>query len=559
MNAKACFFVYLALFVSIDGMAIAKEMQLSAGDLRKSGTVRLDIACRKEVKEDFQTALALLHSFFYEEARRRFESIAKRDPGCAMAWWGVAMTWYHPLWAPPTPEEMTKGIEAIERAKAIGGDNEFERGLIDTIDAFFRSEDEPVAPDTPAALSCHGPRAHSSRAEAFKASLEKLHQKFPDNLEVQVFYSLSLLGTASPKDKTYARQLQATAILEPLFEMNPDHPGIAHYIIHSYDYPSLAARALIAAHKYDDIAPWVPHALHMPTHIYTRLGMWQESIDGNLASSAAARDYAARVHDGATVMDDLHALDYLVFAYLQTAQDEKAFNVVNHLKTIQKLAPGNEFASAYALGAIPARYALERRQWKDASELPVPLPKFMDSYPYAVAHIEFARAVGAAQAGNPELSKQAIVNLDLLADRITEPKFQWWKGQIEIQKLAAQGWLRHAEGNDDEAVRFLQQSSELEDKAGTHPVTPGQILPAHEQLAGLFIELNRPAEALTEYQQSLKAFPNRFNSHFGAGKAAELSGKPEVAKEHYAQLVRMAALGEGRVRELSHAREFLAR
>ncbi len=534
---------------------------VAGGDLRRSGTVSLDISCETEVTFYFKTALALQHSFFYEESRRRFEQIAARDPDCSMAWWGAAMTWYHPLWAPPTPEEMVRGLEAVEKAKAIGGKTDLERGLIAAIDAYFRTEDARAdagpAGAAPAALSCHGPRAHTARADAFRKALEDLHRKFPDNLEVTVFYTLSLLGTAPPTDKTYANQLSAAAILEPLFEKNPDHPGIPHYIIHAYDYPLLAARGLVAARQYGDIAPWVPHALHMPSHIYTRLGMWKESVEANLASAAAARDYTARHFDGATWYDELHALDYLVFAYLQTAQDRKAAEILQKVRRIRKFREPN-FAAAYAIGAMPARYVFERRAWKEAAALEPLHPKVTSPYPFAAAHVEFARAVGAARSGQVETAKNALARLAELRDALEEPKFQWWRSQIEIQRLAAAGWLARAEGNNDEALRLLREAAALEDSAGTHPVTPGQILPAREQLGDLLTELGRPAEALPEYEKSLEAFPNRLNGHAGAGRAAQRAGNAEIAARHYRTVLELASAGDGRRDEVERARAFLA-
>ena len=528
----------------------------SAGDLRRSGTVRLEVTCKPELQEDFRSAVALLHSFFYEEARRRFQELSERDPECAMAWWGIAMTHYHPLWAPPTPEELVAGTAAVQTAKRIGGKTDLERGLIDAIDAYFRSDDEQAVTG-PAAQSCHGPRAHGARAQAFRERLEALGEEFPDHLEVAIFHALALLGTAQPTDKTYGNQLAATAILEPLFERNPDHPGIPHYIIHAYDYAPLAARGLIAARRYDDIAPWVPHALHMPSHIYTRLGMWQDSIEANLASAGAARDYAARFFGAAATMDELHALDYLMFAYLQTEQDRKAGELWQRIQKLEKLQEIN-FASAYAIGAIPARYTLERRRWEEAAELPLPYPEKMTAYPYAVAHVEFARALGGARSGRLETTRQAIARLEELREQLKEPKFQWWTTQVEIQRLAAAGWLAFAEGHAQEAERLLREAVELESQAGTHPVTPGQILPAREQLADLLLELDRPREALAAYETSLEEFPNRFNGHFGAGRAAELAGEREAARRHYSALLEMAASGDGRRGELEIARKFEA-
>jgi tetratricopeptide (TPR) repeat protein len=564
----------LALFSAaapLPPAALQGERELSAGDLRRSGTVRLDVTCKPEVKEDFQTALALLHSFFYDEARRRFLDVAARDPECAMAWWGVAMTYYHPLWAPPTPKEMEQGIAAVEKAKTSGGRTDLERGFIEAIDAYYRtfdksaaSGDKPAASgDKPAASgpveqSCHGPRAHGARALAYLEVMEGLREKHPDNLEVKVFHTLALLGTAPASDMTYANQELAMAILGPLFEEHPDHPGIAHYIIHAMDYPSLASRGLAAARRYSDVAPWVPHALHMPSHIYTRLGMWEDSIEANRASSAAARDYGAKSLGGKTYFEDLHALDYLVFAYLQTGQDRNAGEIVEHVREIREFHEDGAFAAAYAVGAIPARYALERRSWKEAAALPVLHPKLVESFPFALAHTEFARGLGAARSGDVETARKAVDRLAVLKEGLKEPKWQWWIDQVEIQRLAAAGWLARAEGNDGEAERLLRASAEVEGKAGTHPVTPGQILPAREQLGDLLMELGRSAEALVQYEQSLEAFPNRLNGHFGAGRAAELSGQAALARSHYEHVVGMTKEGDGSRGELRLAKEYLS-
>ena len=533
----------------------------SVGDLRRSGTVHLETSCTSGVRDDFDTAVALLHSFFYDEARRRFDDIAARDPGCAMAWWGKSMTWYHPLWAPPTPAEMAEGVKAVDTAKRIGGKTEIERGMIAAIDAYFHGEDAPPDPKTaetaPAvAPSCHGPRENSSRAGSFKAAWEELHRAHPDDLEVTIFYALSLLATAPPTDKTYANQLAAAAILEPLSRTHPDHPGIPHYLIHAYDYPPLAARGLEAARRYGEIAPWVPHALHMPSHIFTRLGMWDDSIQANLASAAAAREYTARLYGGATWYDELHALDYALFAYLQTAQDRKAAQILERVEGLRKFQDPN-FAAAYALGAMPARFALERRRWKDAAALTVRHPDVMNAYPFALAHIEFAHAVGGAKSGRIDLARTSVQRLAELRDALELPKFKWWTDQIEIQRLAGAAWLARAEKKNDEAIRLLTEASALEDRAGTHPVTPGQILPAHEQLGDLLMELDRASEALAQYEASLQAFPNRFNSHYGAAVAAHKAGKTDIARQHARLLLEMAGSGDGRRGEIARMRSLV--
>ena len=532
---------------------------LTAGELRRSGTIRLDVTCAPEVKEDFLTALALLHSFFYEEARNRFEEIARRDPACSMAWWGVAMSWYHPIWAPPTSEEFEKGREAVKMARKIGGRSELERGLIDAIAAYFDAE-QTAAPAVSgqAAQTCHGPRQHSSRAMSFKKALERLREKHPEEVEVNVFYALSLLGTALPSDTTYKNQLQATAILDPLFEKHPDHPGVAHYIIHAYDYAPLASRGLKAARRYAEIAPWVPHALHMPSHIYTRLGMWKESIESNLASVAAAREWAARARGGASVMDDIHALDYHVFSYLQTGQEKAAGEIVEHLAKVQRFDQESNFAIGYAVGAIPARWTLERKRWSEAAELPVWHPNVLKHFPAGEVHIQFARGIGAARSGKIEVAQTAVARIEQIRDQLKEKNAQWWLDQAEIQRLSAAGWLAKAKADAAEAEKLLREAADLEDRMGGHPVTPGQVLPAREQLGELLAELKRPADALAEFENSLKNYPNRFNAHIGAARAAEQAGKPDSAREHYRHATDLAAEGDGRREELAEARAFLS-
>ena len=539
--------------------ARVEDRNLDAGDLRRSGTIHLEISCIPEVRGEFETAVALLHSFFYDEARRRFEAIAEKDPKCAMAWWGIAMTWYHPLWAPPSVEERAKGLGAVRKAKAIGVHTPLEKGLLEAIEAFYTTNELPSfkKKGAVAGCSCCGPQAHSARAWAFHDRLERLQGEFPDHVEVNTFLALAILGTTTPQDKSYQRQKVAGAILEPLFESNRDHPGIAHYLIHAYDYPELAERALDAARQYDDIAPWVPHALHMPTHIYTRLGLWEDSIEGNVASSLAARSYSDRYYDGGATMDDLHAMDYLAFAYLQTGRDREAAELIGHLRQVEEVVPGNEFASAYAVAAIPARHALERGEWDEAASLKPLLPEFVSRFPFAMAHIAFANGVGASRSGDLEKARWAIDELDRLGKAIKSTKFLWWIGQVDIQRLSAEAWLAHAEGRADRAEALFREAADLEDRAGTHPVTPGQVLPAREQMAEFLAEAGRPREALAEFERSLKAFPRRYRSHIGAARAALACGSKERARYHAARLLEMAGEQGERSEDLREMRELV--
>jgi hypothetical protein len=400
-----------------------------------------------------------------------------------------------------------------------------EQDLIAAIAAYYRGDGIP----------------HATRVATFEQAMAAAAQRSPDDHEVQIFYALSILGVAynSPPDKTYARQKQAAAILNRLLPLEPDHPGIAHYMIHSFDYPELAELAVPAARAYAKIAPAAPHALHMPSHIFTRLGMWQESIESNLASAAAARALMARTHPGATAYEGLHAMDYLEYAYLQTGQDAMARAIVDSLAQIGSLdAPA--FQAGYALAAIPARFALERRDWKAAAALgtrPAGFP--WEKYPYAEAIVHLARAVGAAHTGDLATVRQATARLDTIQAGLRGQKGFDWATQVEIQHREARAWLAYAEKKRDEAVTLMRAAADLEDSTDKHPVTPGAILPAREQLADLLYELNRPDAALSEYEASLKLAPARLNSYLGAAQAAGRSGQADKAKMYKDRLLAM--------------------
>ena len=339
------------------------------GDLRTAGTVDFPVSCAPAVQAEFTRGVALLHSFFYEEARRIFTGVAEKDPNCAMAQWGIAMTWWHPIWTPPTPEEMKAGKAAADKAMTMKAGSDRERGFITALNAYYNTPDSPTTGEV--GQSCHGPVGPRDRVAAYEKAMRNLSDKYPDDVEAQTFYALAVLavGYATPTDTTLANQLKAAGILEKLWTKNPNHPGVAHYLIHSYDYPALAERGLAAARSYDSIAPWVPHALHMPSHIFTRLGMWEESVAANRSSADASRAYAAMRHRDATEAEELHALDYMAYSYLQEGQDAKAKEIVDFAATVRKTNPELEFSAAYALAAIPARYALERNAWADAAAL----------------------------------------------------------------------------------------------------------------------------------------------------------------------------------------------
>jgi tetratricopeptide (TPR) repeat protein len=529
---------------------------LAPGDLRSTGRVDFPISCEAAVQGEFNRAVALLHSFFYEEARNIFTAIARADPQCAMAQWGIAQTWWHPIWAPPTPEEMKAGKEAAGKAMALRSGGR-ERAFIEAINTYYNTPQ----PDTgaPAGASCHGPVGPRERVVAYEAAMRKVRDAWPKDLEAQVFHAFAVLsvGYATPLDTTLAHQKAAGKRLDQLWKKHRQHPGITHYIIHSYDYPALATQALEAARAYADIAPWVPHALHMPSHIFTRLGMWDEAIAGNAASAEAQASYSRL--QGRTAMDsqELHALDYMLYSYLQQARDAEARAVMEKVAAVEATFPEKDFVGAYALAAVPARFALERNAWDEAARLPVPRRVQWEANPFTEGLVEYARALGRARTGNVAGARAAIGRMAALRDATVDPKWNYFKRHLELQMQAANAWLAHAEGRSDEAVAMLRAAAEAEDALGKHPVTPGALVPAREQLGELLRGLKRPAESLAAYEAALKIYPARFNALYGAAVSAEGAGKTQLARRHYEALANQAAKGAGRS-ELARAKEFLA-
>jgi hypothetical protein len=529
MSGTGAIAISLVLLLPVGPAAAASNPAL--GDLRKVGAVPFPNSCKPEVRADFVRAVALLHSFFYEEARRIFTDVAARDRGCGIAQWGVAMTWYHPIWSPPTGEEMKAGLAAVAAAEAAGARSEREKDYVAALATFYRYV--PAAPigSVGVGLSCHGATgAHPARAGVYAAAMKRLYQRHRQDSHAAAFYALALLGAAPPADPKLTNQLAAAEILEGLWKKDRKHPGVAHYLIHAYDYPSLATRGLDAAKAYAAIAPWVSHALHMPSHIFTRLGMWADSVGANLDSAQAARAYAAKHHPDATSFEELHALDYLVYAYLQTEQDDRAKQIVDRLAVMRKTHPASDFVAAYAVGAIPARYALERRAWGEAATLAIPPASFWAQFPFAEAHLEYAHALGRARSGDLPGARRALDRNEQLRAAITDPKFQYFQKQLALQHQAASGWVAHAEGNDVLALELLRKAADAEDALGKHPVSPGAILPARELLAELLLDLGRPQEALSAYEASLKISPGRRIALAGAARARAALAKRASAE-----------------------------
>jgi len=532
----------------------------AVGDLRKVGRVDFPIRCQQR-EGQFDRAMALLHSFFYGESRRLFAEITVDDPDCAIAHWGVAMTWYHPLWAPPTADEMAKGRAAIAKAMSAAVKTDREKRFIDALAVFYADvSDAGRKSPGPTGMSCHGPTGgdHAGRATAYAAAMEKLYAANPGDSEAAAFYALALLGSAAPVDPTLTNQRKAAAILEKLWLSRRDHPGVAHYLIHSYDFPALAERGLDAAKAYADIAPWVPHALHMPSHIFVRLGMWEQAIDVNKASAESARNYGAEQKLDGMTFEELHALDYLVYGYLQTGRDAKAKELVDYVAAVKKTYPEIDFVASYAVGAVPARYAVERHAWAEAAALTIPSTSFWAKFPFAEAHIEYARGLGRARSGDIAGAKQSLARLAELRQATSDPKFAYFKQHLALQHQAVAAWIAQAEGKGAQAIAGLRKAAQMEDELGKNPVSPGPVNLIYEQLGDLLLELGKSADAIAAYETALKSSPGRLNSLLWAGFAAEKAGKLDAARTYYARAAAQTQAGDSRRPELARARAFLA-
>ncbi|MDX1567360.1 MAG: hypothetical protein R3223_06130 [Longimicrobiales bacterium] len=475
------------------------------------GNVSFPTSCDAAAQGEFEAAVAMLHSFWFEEAQAAFESVAERDPECAMAYWGIAMTqWGNPMTrAAPSPERVAVAREALSAAEDVSREvTHREQMYLDAAEVLY-------AGDTPAAL-LEGLREHEAR-------MREIMEAHPDDPEAAIFYARAVIGNAPPDDLTYSRQLHAAEVMEPLFEERPNHPGLAHYLIHAFDAPAIADEGADAAFRYADIAPDAPHALHMPTHIFTRLGYWEESIDLN-ARSAEASPYP----DAA-----VHPLDYMVYAYLQLGRDQEAAGVVERAESISDEYYGGLIG--YNFAAMEARYALERERWSEAASLSVP----DGALPYVQAVTRFARAVGAARSGSPDAAAAEIRALAELRDELRAQNDAYWSTVVEAQRLASAAWEARARGRDGEAVRLATDAADLEATVEKHPVTPGPILPARELLGDLLLELDRPAEARIAYETTLETEPRRARALHGAARAAELAGDSAGARAHYEALLEL--------------------
>ncbi|HEY1984721.1 MAG TPA: hypothetical protein VGG85_04885 [Terracidiphilus sp.] len=490
----------------------------------KLGTVNFTTSCKPAVSSQFNRAVALMHSFQFALAIDAFHAILAVDPTCSMAYWGSALSsWGNPFAAGLKPQgQLELGWNAVVQARAANPPTARERAYVDAVAHLFA---DPARID------------QRSRVLAYESAMAALSAAHPDDTEAAIFYALAIASAADPADKTFARQLKAGKILDTLFAQYPDHPGLAHYIIHTYDVPPLAARAARAAQHYSAIAPSTPHALHMPSHTFTRLGEWQASIHANIDSAASAKKAGQPI-------DELHASDYLIYAYLQTGQDAKARQVVQSAAEIYaRFDPGQLIAGAgspavayFARAAIPARYALERAAWADAAKLD-PLPSL---FPHTEAITFFARGLGAAHLRDHAAAQSAIDSLQRIHDQLTTMKEIYWAGQVEIQRREVVAWLAFAEGNPTQAITEMRAAAGLEDQTEKSAVTPGPLAPARELLAQMLLELKRPAEALPEFQSTLEKEPNRFRSLYGAAEAAKLVGDRRTSQTYFQTLLKIA-------------------
>lgn len=532
--SKACVVLLASMRLAVPAAA---QHEHAAGGPGKLGKVEFNISCDAAVRPQFNRAVALLHSFWYQRAADAFAAVAKQDRTCGMAEWGVAMSHYHELWEVPVAADLKQGWAAVERAKAAGAKTQRERDYIGAMETFYKDFDKID---------------HRARALNYEKAMEQLHTRYPEDHEAAIFYALAIRSNAPPADKTYANQKKASAILEPIFVEQPEHPGLAHYIIHCDDYAPLAAQALDVARRYAKIAADSPHAQHMPSHIFTRLGLWQESIDSNLASAAAARK------DGGKG-DELHARDYLVYAYLQRGQDTEARKTLHAPPRVQPGDPAY-FAGLYSLGTMPARYAVERHRWAEAAALRAPPETFPGGrYASAESNIYFAKALGAARTHDAKAARSALQQLTSLRDTLLKEEDEYWTEQVNIQREIVAAWIAFAEDKKEEALQQMQAAAEHEDATDKHAVTPGPLIPARELFGEMLLELNRPAPALAAFEATLRVAPERLNALYGAARAAELAGDREKAASYYTKLASNCEKADGDRPEVRNARVFLAR
>jgi tetratricopeptide (TPR) repeat protein len=528
---------------SIDAIRLKRgQITVCGAPGKQFGKVNFETSCTGKIKDDFDLGIELLHSFEYEEAEKAFAKVIDEEPGCAMAYWGVAMCNNHPLWTPPTEDELKKGAKAIAIAQSITGKTKRESGYIDALALFYKDWDKVD---------------HHTRSVLVEHAMEKICHDNSKDKEAAIFYALTLDASADPADQSYVNQKKAGAILFGLYPGEPDHPGIVHYIIHTYDYPGLAIQALPAARKYAAIAPSSAHAQHMPSHIFTRLGLWNDCIKSNLASVSYARCYAPAAGIQGTWDEELHGLDYLVYAYLQKGENKLAKAQCDYLNTIGVVYPV-DFKDAYAFAAIPSRYVLENKRWMDATVLQIHPANFpWAKFPWQRGMINFARLLGFVHLNKIDSANFELKNLKDLYNQLLKQKDAYKANQLKIQITSSEGWILFKEGKDSAALRSMRLAAAMEDHSEKHPVTPCEVLPARELLGDMLLEMNKPADALKAYETDLERHPNRFNGLYGAGLAAKKMHDFKKAQTYYRQLLAVADSSAPERPELLAAEQFL--
>ena len=531
--------ISLFIFSADPGYAQARSLTNSAEE--SLGKVDFAISCSTDVQTQFNKGLALLHNMMYLQAEKEFKAVSELDPDCAMVYWGISMTLLHPLWAPPSNDELQRGWEAVQKAAALKPSTEREKGYISAAMAFYKNWKSVD---------------HPTRISAWEKSQEEVFKANPEDIDAGAFYALAHLATAPKGDKTFTHQKEAGAILENLRTKAPMHPGLFHYTIHAYDNPLLASRALEVAKEYDKIAPDAPHAQHMPSHIFVRMGLWTLTAEWNMRSAEAAKKQS---EPGELSLHYIHAMDYLVYAYLQKAQDNKAQDALITINKIERYQ--DSFASAYGLAAAQARYFLELRQWEKAANLKIRSHNTFtwDKYPWFEAITYFARGLGAALSKDIERARDSVRTLDTFYERSKKAGQDYWGVLVDSQRKTVAAWTAYSEGETDKALQLMKKAAEIEDSVDKHPVTPGAVLPARELLGDMLVMLGNYDEAIAAYEASLLISPNRFNSLYGAGHAAESVGDFKKAKFYYSKLIEItSSVGSDRA-SFKRAKAFLGK
>lgn len=543
LTLKATLTIFLYLMVSMASSHEGhepEEQPIEVSANASIGEVNFPISGSKQAQDRFERALALMHHMMYVQAEKEFTELARAEPDIAMAHWGIAMTQLHPVWpGQPSEQALKKGVAALQKAKSLQPAIQRERDYIIAAETFFTGWENVE---------------HKDRISLWEAAQEKVYLKYPDDTDAAALYALARLATASKADKNFTHQKQAGVILDKLFVNHPEHPGVLHYSIHAYDNPVLASRGVEAARAYDKIAPEIPHALHMPTHIFVRQGIWADTIAWNIRSAKSALQYPA---NGTVSHHYAHGLDYLAYAYLQSAEDKKVEDILVQLE--EKNNYQETFVNAYALAAVPARYLLERKQWEDAAALAIRNPTSFpwEKFPQLEAITYFSRGVGAARTGDILSAEQIVDKMDVLYKETVDAGRPYWATLVDSQRKTVAAWVALSKGDEEQALSMMHEAAFIEDSVDKHPVTPGAILPARELLGDMLAVTGKHAEAIKAYEMSLEISPNRFNSLYGAGNAARILGDKEKAKFYYSSLVELSINNDGHRPEVRKAKMFL--